>query len=307
MTILHSHTPLLESLPLNKLTGKNIYLKMDALQPPGSYKIRGSGRICSYYAEEGAKKFVCTSGGNAGLAAAYAGRKLGIPVTVVVPKSSNIWIRDKLKLEGAEVIIHGENWHEADPLTQKMAEEENTFYIPSFDHPLLWEGIASIMYEVSADGVKPDVVLLCVGGGGLLCGVVRGLQDLGWRDIPVITAETEGAASFAKSVASGSLVTLDKIDTVATSLGASRVAEQALKLVDEHPIYPQVVTDTQAIHACKAFADDHRILVEPACGATLSLLYSQLPILDQYENILAIVCGGAGVNLEIVNSWSYLN
>ena len=82
---LHIHTPLIESVPLSRAAGRSIWLKLEALQPPGSFKIRGIGAACEHYAHHGAKRFVSSSGGNAGLAVAYAGRHLAIPVTVVVP------------------------------------------------------------------------------------------------------------------------------------------------------------------------------------------------------------------------------
>ncbi len=77
---------------------------------------------------------------------------------------------------------------------------------------------------------SPDAIVVAVGGGGLLCGVVQGLQEVGWIDVPVFTSETEGAASFAISVKEGKLVTLDAIKTVATSLGAKNSYETGSRM-----------------------------------------------------------------------------
>jgi len=82
MKPLHIWTPTIESKPLEEITGKKVWLKMECYQPVGSFKIRGIGRICQYFATQGKKHFVSSSGGNAGLAVAYAGRQLGIKVTV---------------------------------------------------------------------------------------------------------------------------------------------------------------------------------------------------------------------------------
>src|ERR1700677_2884154 len=81
---LHIETPLLRSPQLSSLHGKNIWLKMEAMQPPGSFKIRGIGLACQEYAKRGALHFISSSAGNAGIAVAYAGRQMGLPVTVVV-------------------------------------------------------------------------------------------------------------------------------------------------------------------------------------------------------------------------------
>lgn len=304
MKDLYIESPLVESTPLSKHLGGPVYLKMEALQPSGSFKNRGIGFLCQEYKRQGKKLFISSSGGNAGLAVAFAGRKLDIPVQVIIPKTTPPVMIEKLSSEGAKVLVHGENWNEADAMARKLCQELNAAYVSPFDHPLIWQGHSSMIHEVKNRGYKPDAVLLSVGGGGLYCGVVRGLKDVGWNTVPVITAETEGAASFYESIQAGKLVTLDRISTIATSLGARTVAEQAFRFSREHPTIPQVVTDTDSLKACLSFSTDHRILVEPSCGATLSLIYQKHPILKQYHSILAIVCGGNAVDFPLLKTWS---
>jgi L-serine/L-threonine ammonia-lyase len=303
MIPLHINTPLLESLPISTKTGRRIFCKMDALQPTGSFKIRGIGHLCSQLIQEGAKRFVTSSGGNAGLAVAYAGRMLKTPVTVVVANNVSEMVREKLRREGAEVVVHGRDWSEANDLAQTMCKEEGVCYVHPFDHPLVWKGHASLIHEVKAAGMKPDAVVVAVGGGGLFCGIVQGLHEAGWSDVPVFTAETTGAASLAESVKAGKPITLDKIDTIAVSLGARRVADQAFAWTQKHKVIPKVVTDRQTVDAIHQFADDQRVLVEPACGAALALVYDKEPDLMKYEKILVIVCGGCGVSLEMLEKW----
>ena len=81
---LHIETPLIESIPLSRKVRGRVWLKMEALQPTGSFKIRGIGQATQHYLSKGVKRFISSSGGNAGIAVAYSGRKLGAPVTVVV-------------------------------------------------------------------------------------------------------------------------------------------------------------------------------------------------------------------------------
>ncbi len=169
---------------------------------------------------------------------------------------------------------------------------------------MIWKGHASMIHEIKESGIKPDAIVVAVGGGGLLCGVVQGLHEVGWSDIPVFTSETEGAASFAKSVHEGKLVTLDAITTLATSLGAKTVAKQALEWSKIHSIFPEIVTDKQAVEACVLFVDHHRVLVEPACGAALSLIYERKIDPRIYHNIVVIVCGGSGVTRALMQEWA---
>lgn len=288
---LHIETPLLASTALPARPGQRIWLKMDALQPSGSFKLRGIGHACAVYAQRGARRFVSSSGGNAGIAAAYAGRALGLPVLVVVPETTSARARELIAREGAQIEVHGASFQEANAHAQALLRPEDAFIHP-FDDPLLWEGHASMIDEVSRAGLCPDAVVLSVGGGGLLCGVVEGLRRNGMGQVPVLAVETEGADSYAQSLAAGELVELPRIASIATSLGARRVSAHALALAGTHPIQSAVVTDAAAVGACLRFMDDHRTVVEPACGASLALAYGEHPALAGYRNVLVIVCGG---------------
>lgn len=291
---LHLRTPLLHSLPMSRRAGASVWLKMEALQPSGSFKLRGVGLACETALRQGARRFLSSSGGNAGLAVAHAARRLGVPATVVVPQSTPEQARGLIAEEAAEVVVHGETWQEANAHAQALRDAHTAFVHP-FDDPLLWAGHASMIDEVAEDGLRPDAVVLSVGGGGLFCGVVEGLRRQGWNDVPVIAVETEGAASFHRALQAGHPVELERIDTVATTLGAKRVCERSVALAQEHPVRSLVVSDRAAVAACQRFLDEHRVLVEPACGAALSALDAALPGLPPDARVLAIVCGGAGV------------
>lgn len=308
MKPLHLKTPFLESLELGEIAKSRIFLKMEAMQPSGSFKNRGIGHLCHHFASvEKAKSFVSSSGGNAGLAVAYSGRCLNVPVTVVIPKSSPHFMVERIEREGAKVIVEGENFNAADDLARKLAKQSGCFYISPFDHPLIWQGHASMIHEIKDSGLKPDAIMLSVGGGGLLCGVIQGLHEVGWSDVPVLTAETEGAASFAKSVQANKLITLDSIDTLAKSLGAKTVTKQALEWNKIHPIIPYIVSDKEAVQACLQFADHHRLLVEPACGAALSLVYGTYGAkidTNKFRKIAVIICGGCAVTRELLQDWA---
>lgn len=223
---LHIETPTLESLPLSRAAGRRIWLKLDALQPPGSFKIRGIGLACEEYARQGKRRFVSSSGGNAGIAVAYAGEQLSIPVTVVVPETTTEHAKALIRQYNAEVVVHGDAWHEANALAQAMLGPADAFLHP-FDDPLLWDGHASLIDEAVRAGVEPDAVVLAVGGGGLFSGVVEGLCRNNLDDVTVIATETIGADSFAQSLEQGRRVELDAITSVATSLGARQVSAHA--------------------------------------------------------------------------------
>lgn len=103
----HRVTPLLESWALSQVAGMPILLKYENVQIAGSFKIRGIGHFCQQMAKRGCRHLVCSSGGNAGVAAAYSARKLGIPVTIVLPESTSMQVVRRLEGEGAEVQLTG--------------------------------------------------------------------------------------------------------------------------------------------------------------------------------------------------------
>ena len=181
--------------------------------------------------------------------------------------------------------------------------EEGAAYIHPFDDPHIWEGHASVVDEIANAGITPDVVVLSVGGGGLLCGVVDGLRRNNWKHVPILAVETRGADSLSAAALANQHIGIETITSIATSLGATWVAERAFELLGEHRIISHVVTDRDAIDACTSFLEDHRIIVEPACGASLSAVYKACDALQDKKNIVVIVCGGVGMTLSQLEKW----
>ncbi|KAL2099265.1 hypothetical protein ACEWY4_005745 [Coilia grayii] len=302
----HINTPLLESIGMSKRTGTTVLLKMESSQPSGSFKIRGIGHLCQKVVQSGSKGVVCASGGNAGMATAYAARKLGIPAIIVIPTSSPGLVVQKLKDQGATVKVVGKVWDDANAEALRLAESENLTFVPPFDHPLLWQGHASIVRELKASlPEKPGAIVLSVGGGGLLCGVVEGLREVGWENVPVLCMETVGADCFNAAIKAGKLVTLPDITSEAKCLGAKTVCRQAFGYSKEARLLSEVVTDLEALEAVELFLDEERVLVEMACGAALAAVYSGLIQRLQEEGrlprplglLVMIVCGGSSVDM----------
>lgn len=294
-------TPLIHSLPLSQLSGSNVWLKMESAQPTGSFKLRSAGHICQYYAAQGVKAFVSSSGGNAGIAVAHSGRRLGLPVTVVVPETTPARARQLIEQEGARLIVHGSVWSEANAYALSLASQEH-IYIHPFDNPLLWDGISTLVDEVIDEGLRPDAVILSVGGGSLLSGIAQGLEKHQLSHIPIYAVETEGTASLNAALEAGERVTLDRVSGIATTLAASQVCENAFNVARRADVRGKVVSDDEAVNACRRFLDDHRVLTEPACGVSLSMLYDGKIGFKSDDNVLVIVCGGASVTLESLQS-----
>ena len=150
------NTPLVQSLPLSDLTGTNVWLKMESMQPSGSFKDRGMAYMCAQLQRDGVTSVVSSSGGNAGHAAAAMGRRLGVRVRVIVPTTTKKIMLDKITAQGAEVEVHGSNWNEADALARSVVNADPAAaYVPPYEHPLLWEGHSSIVDELETAGSSP--------------------------------------------------------------------------------------------------------------------------------------------------------
>jgi L-serine/L-threonine ammonia-lyase len=339
---LYVDSPLIPSKPMSDLIGCPVYLKLDVLQPSGSFKDRGMANLCVSLKNRGIVKLISSSGGNAGLSAATVGRALGMEVDVIVPETTKPLVLTKLETLGARVTVHGENWNAADSLARSMVQADvKAAYVSPFDDPLLWSGHSSIMDELAADPTfaltPPSCVVASVGGGGLLCGVLEGCErlaqqgNLAWGRTRVLAMETEGCASFAGAWDTESGCIRDRhfklpgITSIATSLGATSVTPAALDLAESHikrggSFLAGTCTDAEAVDACLRFAKDHRMLVEPACGAALAVVYSERlrgPLLfhnkdraassgvfaDLANGVVIEVCGGNAVTLELLATW----
>ena len=345
--VLHVHTPLLFSRPMSDLAGRDVYIKLDAFQPSGSFKLRGIGYACQKALREGARSFTSSSGGNAGLATAYAGAALGVKTTVVVPTTTPPFIRDRLEELGARVVVHGAQWSEANEEAQRRNAEDGGKLVHPFDDADAWTGHATLVHEAVADlerrakmmnakktndsndsndsneretveTKKIAAFVTCVGGGGLLMGILQGLRETGLDGgaaTRVVAAETFGADSMASSLEAGAVVTLPGITSVAKSLGAA--APSARVFAEAHELYrderdrrvlPLRVSDEDAVRACLRFADDHRVLVEPACGAALAAVYGGQAAkwLEKCADgpVVVEVCGGAIVDRGILEAYA---
>uniref|UniRef100_A0A8C5TU96 L-serine ammonia-lyase n=1 Tax=Malurus cyaneus samueli TaxID=2593467 RepID=A0A8C5TU96_9PASS len=195
----HVVSPVLESLPLSKAVGTKVFMKLENVQPSGSFKIRGIGHLCQDAARKGCRHFVCSSG-NPPRAGGMLLRNLGMHgVGRALPEPH-------FPQEGTRV------WDDANSRAQELVKTEGWVSIHPFDHPLVWEGHASLVRELKDSlEAKPGAVVVAVGGGGLLAGVVAGLHQVGWQDVPIIAAETHGAHSFHEALKAGRLVTLPDI------------------------------------------------------------------------------------------------
>lgn len=301
-----------------------VFLKLDNLQPSGSFKSRGIGNYVLQRAAEriaspsidNSIHFYAASGGNAGIACVHAARMLGYPATVVVPKSAKPVMIAKLWAMGVTAVIqHGSTIAEAQEyiINTILPADPAGIFVPPFDHQDIWDGNATIMQEIAAQlGEKPDVVVCSVGGGGLLNGIMQVIDDKGWsNDVQVLAMETDGADSLNQSLKAGQLITLPRITSQATSLGVVKVAEKTLEYAQRPNVTSVVLSDDEAARGCCLLAEHERMMVEltvgvnvPVCydGVLQKLLASKKTI-NKDSKVILIVCGGNDISLDMLMAW----
>jgi L-serine/L-threonine ammonia-lyase len=265
--------------------------------------------------------FYSSSGGNAGLACVCAAVSLGVPATIVVPMSTTPYMMSKIRAAGAaEVIQMGTSWAEADAhlrevvVPEASAKGQTPVYVPPFDAQDIWDGHATMvgeMLEQFGPGQgPPDAVVCSVGGGGLFCGLMQGLNAAGLATTKVVAVETEGAHALALSLEQGCLSTLPSITSIATTLGARRVAAQAFEYGKRDSVTSVVLSDAAAMEGCVRFAEDERIMVEAACGVSLALCYQDrmkkhVQGLTEDSKVVIVVCGGANISVQMLSEWAH--
>ncbi|KAJ5747924.1 uncharacterized protein N7511_009620 [Penicillium nucicola] len=304
-------TPLVESACLSRAAGCRIFLKLENVQPSGSFKSRAMGnQILSHLrnpSNVGRKvHFYASSGGNAGLAAVCAAKSLGYPCTVVVPMATKPLMLDKIRAAGAaDVIRHGETFSEAgeymrETIMKSTSGEDDDIVkiaLHPFDNEPIWEGNGTIIDELETQlppatspedtkaysdrAIPLDAILCSVGGGGLINGMIMGIEKRRRQKqttsspnpIHFLAIETAGTDSLAAAVAQNALVSLPKITSQATSLGAIRVSEKTFNYAVSPPpgvkVHSTVLSDADAARGVLRLANDERLLVELACGVCI--------------------------------------
>lgn len=296
-----------------------IFLKLDNLQPAGSFKSRGIGNYILHRVAErrGVKThFYAASGGNAGIACVHAAKSLGYPATVVVPASAKaIMVKNLWAMGATDVIQYGASIAAAQEYIQKvlLPNDPSGVFVPPFDHPDIWQGNATVMEEI-ADQLndKPDVVICSVGGGGLLNGIMQVIDQRNWNDdVQVLAMETKGADSLNQSLLAGELITLPKITSQATSLGVVKVSAKTFEYAQRPNVTSLVLSDAEAAKGCCLLAEHERMMVELTVGVNVPLCYNGLlqkalgsrKTLDPSSKVVIVVCGGNDINIEMLMAW----
>ena len=265
-----------------------LHLKLELLQHSGSFKARGAFAIL-LLRDVPPAGVVAASGGNHGVAVAYAGRRLGIRATIFVPSITSPAKVERIRAYGAEIVVGGERYDDALATSRQRIAETGALGVHAFDQIETLLGQGTVGLEIEADAPAADTLLLAVGGGGLIGGVAAWL---GGR-IKIVAVEPDGAPTLNAAFAAGQPVDAPTGGIAADSLAPKRIGDLPFPIVQAH-VEPEVVlvTDDEIRQAQVALWTVLRIVAEPGGAAAFAALLSRRYRPAPGERVAVLVCGG---------------
>ncbi|OZU88108.1 hydroxyectoine utilization dehydratase EutB [Virgibacillus indicus] len=301
-------SPLLYSEKLSEITGSSVYLKLENLNPSGSFKIRGAAnKILSLTPEEQQKGVTTFSTGNFGMSVAYISNKLGINATVCISKRVPKAKVEVLERSGAQIEIHGESQDDAEKRCYEL-EKEGLTVIHPFDDPHVIAGQGTIGLEILEDLPEADTVIGGLSGGGLHSGLGVALKEND-PEIQVVGISTARGAAMYESIRAGKPVIVKEQDTLADSLlGGIGINNQYTFEMVQHYVDKIILLEESAIADGMVFMlDKHRMIIE---GAAASGIGAILTNKVQLGSQVVIVISGSSVDtsvlLDLANEQFYL-
>jgi threonine dehydratase len=291
------HTPLLTSRVLSEATGFDVRLKAELFQRTGSYKIRGPlNKFPFLSAEEKRRGVICSSAGNHAQGVALAAKIHGIRAVVAMAENATPSKIAATRGYGAEVVLHGTIWDEANERAKQLVVEQGLTYIHPFDDDQLIMGQGTVGLEIVQDWPDVDVIVVPIGGGGLISGVVQAAKAHNPK-VKVIGVESSGAPGMQRSVAEGTLVTLDRVDCIIDGLRVKRVGTRNFEIVRQWVDDIVSLPDDQIFEAVLWVMHYAKLVPEGAAAAPVAALLQGLVKVPPGSRVVCILSGG-NINLD---------
>lgn len=271
-------------------TDDSLWLKLELLQHCGVFKTRGAFNRQLAGLESGEitdAGIVVASGGNAGLAQAFAARELGVRATVFVPEAAPQVKVDRIEAYGAEVRRVGSEFAEAHRASIEFAEQTGAALAHAYDQVEVAAGAGTIAEELLEDEPGIDTIVVAVGGGGLYAGVAA--SALGRARVVVV--EPEQCPTLHRAIDAGRPVDVAVSGVASDSLGARRLGDLALAAVEAEAPIPVLVTDDEIVAARTALWDEFRVPSEHGAAAAYAALHSGRYVPEPGERVAVVVCG----------------
>ncbi|MCU1434715.1 MAG: threonine dehydratase [Pseudarthrobacter sp.] len=268
-----------------------VWLKCEFMQHTGTFKARGAFNRVLACREHGELKddigIVVASGGNAGLANAYAAKELGVPATVFVPETAPAVKVKKLWAIGANVVQRGTEYSEAYDAAVAFAAETGAVYCHAYDQPEIAAGAGTIGTELLEQLGEVDTIMVAVGGGGLMAGVAAAVEGRA----TVVGVESETTPTLHAALAAGAPVDVAVSGIAADSLGARRIGRIGFEVAVRTGVRAVLVSDEDIVAARSLLWQEYRVIVEHGAAAAFAALQSGAYVPAAGERVAVILCG----------------
>jgi len=270
--------------------GTQVLAKLEFLQRTGTFKARGAlATLHSLSAEEHEIGVTAVSAGNHAIATAFAAQATGTTAKVVMIRSANPYRVAACQSYGAEIVI-ADDVHQAFDLAQEIQDQEGRFFVHPFEGVSVALGTGTVGLEICEQADAFDAIVIPVGGGGLIGGISNAVKQLR-PDVEVIGVEPAGADSMHRSFASGKPERLEKVMTIADSLGAPFALPYSFELTRRNVDRLVMVDDTEIRKAMGFLFQSMNIAVEPACATSTAALLGPLRESLRDKRVVLVMCG----------------
>jgi threonine dehydratase len=289
------HTPLVYSHSLSRLSGREVYLKLENLQTTGSFKLRGALNRLKLLQERGeGARVVAASAGNHAQGVAYAAAVLKMPATVIMPHGASISKQMATESYGAEVILHGRDLSEALERARELVARGYIFIHP-YDDPEVMAGQGTLGLEILEDLPDADAVVLPVGGGGLAAGTALALK--GRRpELAVVGVQAAQVPSLVAALEQGVPTPVPARPTLADGIQVPLVGEHAFPLLRQYLQEVVLVGEMEIAQALLWLLEGKKVLAEGAGAVALAAFLGPLKSRDLGRRVVLVVSGG---NIDI--------
>jgi threonine dehydratase len=292
-------TPCAYSQSLSDLTGARVFVKLENLQMTGSFKERGAANVLLQLspAERG-RGVVTASAGNHGLAVAFHAARLGVGAVIVMPEWAPLTKLTAARRQGAEVVLHGENYDEAYARAREIEAERGLVFVHPFDDPRVIAGQGTIGLELAAQVPDLEAVLVPVGGGGLAGGTavaVKGRKP----GVEVIGVQADEVAAMKAAWAGGERVTVPPGPTIADGIAVRRVGEHTLTLCRQWVDQIVSVSEEEIANAILLLLEIEKTVVEGAGAVPLAALVNKK--VAEAGKTVALVLSGGNIDVNLIS------
>ena len=277
-------------------------LKLECLQVTGAFKVRGANNaILQLDDATRARGVITASGGNHSIAVAYAAHASASPAVVYLPENVPGDKAERIRAWGAEVVVEGAGWDDAEEAALARAERDNLAYIHPFADPAVIAGQGTIGREMLKQSPEIDIMVAGVGGGGMIAGIAIAAKAIK-PGIKVIGVEPVGAPTLSRSLDAGKLVTLDSIETGANTLAPRRSAELNFGIIRELVDEIVLVSDEEMRRAAEWLWFEMGQAVELAGAAAVAAIQTGKVEAPDDVTVAAVVCGNGTAAISGLNA-----